>query len=244
MTEPLRSSDVLHDILNVLQRIEVKLEGHEERVKSLEYHTHISDGGGKANRLGGSVDTLSETSRTAEIFNNSAENLRPSRKGTPISDDLTEDTSTALKIPYSQWSINQLDRFFNLSLSKLLEARLGDCWNMPDDNRLPLKFFKSNILKSNGPFGVPINSFPTSRQPVERDLEFLCQFDDDLREHPGNDFMVVDFDAADNTRLYRLGEQAFGSELQVEAQGSKSAPWSRLMYVANIPLSLIVANSF
>lgn len=41
--------------------------------------------------------------------------------------------------------------------------------------------------------------------------------------------MVVDFDAADETRLYRLGDKAFGSELQVDAQGSKSAPWSRLM---------------
>ena len=122
-----------------------------------------------------------------------------------------------------------MDRFFNLSLLNLLEARLGDCWKMPDDNRLPLKFFKTNILKSNGPFGVPIDSFPTARQPFERDLEFLCQFDDDLRAHPGNDFVVVDFDAADNTRSYRLGEQASGLELQVEAQGLKSAPWSRLM---------------
>ena len=73
--------------------------------------------------------------------------------------------------------------------------------------------------------------FPTCRQPFERDLEFLCQFDLDLRAYPGNDFLVVDFDAVDATRLYRLGEKAFGSELQVEAQGSKSAPWSRLMYV-------------
>lgn len=229
MTEPIRSSDLLYDILNVLQRIEFRLEGHEKRFKSLEYHTQISKGERKADGLGGVVDTPSETSRTAEIGYTSEDNLRPSRKGTPTSDDLPGDNSTALKIPYSQWSINKLDRFFNLSLSNLLEARLGDFWNMPDDDRLPLKFFKSNILKSNGPSGVPIDNFPTSRQPFERDLEFLCQFDDYLRVHPGNDFMVVDFDAADDTRLYRLGEQASGSELQVEAQGSKSAPWSRLI---------------
>ena len=229
MMEPVRSSDVLSSILDVLQRIESKLEGHEERFKSLEYHTPISNGRRKADGLDGNVDTPSGTSRTAEMFYNSADTLQPSRKGTPTSDDSSGDTSTALKVPYSQWSINQLDRFFNLSLSNLLEARLGDCWKMPDDNRLPLKFFKTNILKSNSPFGVPIDSFPTSRQPVERDLEFLCQFDDELRAHPGNDFMVVDFDATDDTRLYRLGEQAFGSELQVEAQGSNTAPWSRLM---------------
>ncbi len=229
MTEPTGSSDVLYNILDVLQRIESRLAGHEERFRSLEYYTRMSNGGGNADGRGGNIDTPSEISRTAEISYNSAETLRPSRKGTPTSDDPPGGISTALKIPYNQWSINKLDRFFNRSLSKLLEARLGDCWKMPDDNRLPLKFFKTNILKSNGHFGVPIDSFPTSRQPFERDLEFLCQFDDDVRAHPGNDFMVVDFDAADNTRLYRLGELAFGSELQVEAQGSSSAPWSRLM---------------
>lgn len=229
MPEPIGSSNVLHNILDVLQRIESRLAGHEERFKSLEYHTQMSNGGSQAEGLGGNTDTPSETSRNTEISYTSIDTLRPSRKGTPTSDDSPGDSSTASTIPYSQWSINQLDRFFNLSLSTLLEARLGDCWKMPDDSRLPLKFFKTNILKSNGPFGVPMDSFPTARQPVERDLEFLCQFDDDLRAHPGNDFVVVDFDAADNTRLYRLGEQASGLELQVEAQGSKNAPWSRLM---------------
>ena len=232
MPEPIGSGNVLHNILDVLQRIESRLAGHEERFKSLEYHTQMSNGGSKAEGLRGYTDTPSEaceTSRTTEISYTSTDTLRFSRKGTPTSDDSPGDSSTAITIPYSQWSINQLDRFFSLSLSNLLEARLGDCWKMPDDNRLPLKFFKTNILKSNGPFGVPIDSFPTARQPFERDLEFLCQFDDDLRAHPGNDFMVVDFDAADNTRSYRLGEQASGLELQVEAQGLKNAPWSRLM---------------
>ena len=230
MTEPARSTDILYDILNVLQRIESKLERHEDQFKSLEYHSQINRGGTKEDGLDSSADTTSETSRAAETLYISADNPRPSRKGTPTSEPvLPEDTGTALKVPYSQWSINQLDRFFNLSLSKLLETRLGDCWRMPDDDRLPLKFFKSNILKSNSPFGVPIDSFPTIRQPFERDLEFLCQFDNDLRAHPGNDFMVVDFDAADETRLYRVGDKAFGSELHVEAQALKSAPWSRLM---------------
>ena len=229
MTEPTRSTDILHDILNVLQRIESKLEGHEERFKSLEYHTQSSNGRNKSDGLDASADTRSATPRATDTTYTSTDNSRPSRKGTPTSDHSSGETRTALKIPYTQWSINQLDRFFNLTLSKLLEDRLGDCWNMPDDNRLPLKFFKSNILKSNSPFGVPIDSNPTHRPSVERDLEFLCQFDDELRAHAGNDFIVVDFDAADVFRLYRLGAKAFGSELQVEAQGSQSAPWSRLM---------------
>ena len=229
MTEPARPTDVSNNILNVLQRIESWLERHEERFKSLEHHIQISRGGTKVDGLVSSADTASETSRAAETLYISTDDSQPSRKGTPTNDLLPEDTSTALKIPYSQWSINRLDRFFNLSLSKLIESRLGDCWRMPDDGRLPLKFFISNILKSNSPFGAPADSFHTVRQPFERDLEFLCQFDSDLRAHPGNDFMVVDFDAADETRLYRVGDKAFGSELQVEAQGSKSAPWSRLM---------------
>lgn len=244
MTDPTRSNKVLYDILDVLQRIESKLESHEERFKSLEHYTQISNRGEKAEKFCGNTDILSETSRTAEMFHTSADPLRPSRKGTPTSNDSPEAISTALKIPYSQWSINQLDRFFSLSLSKLLEARLGDCWIMPDDDRLPLKFFKTNILKSSGPLRVSIDSFPTSRQPFERDLESLCHFDHSHRAHPGNDFMVVDFNAADDTRIYRLGERAFGSELQIEAQGSKSAPWSRLMWVANTSSSRSLADLF
>ena len=229
MTESIRSNDVLCDILDVLQRIESKLQGHEERFKSLEYQTRMSNGGRSADGVGGNADTTSEVSRTAELFHTSVDTLQPSRKGTPTGEESPKDTGTAIKVPYSQWNINQLDRFFKLSLSSLLEARLGDCWKVPDDDRLPLKFFKTNILRSNGALGVSMETFPTAKQPFERDLDFLCQFDNDLRVHPGNDFMVVDFDATENTRLYRLGDKAFGSELQVEAQGSKSAPWSRLM---------------
>ena len=229
MTDPAPSTDILYNILNVLQRIETRLEGHEERFKSLEYQRQIRDDAGKADRLDGGADITCETSPATETLYTSTDESRPSRKGTPISHRGPGDTTTSLKIPYSQWSINQLDRFFNPSLSNLLVTRLGDCWGMPDDDRLPLKFFKSHILKSNTPFGVPVDSFPTVRQPFERELEFLCQFDKDLRAHPGNDFMVVDFDATDEARLYRLGDKAFGPELQVEAQGSKSAPWSRLM---------------
>ena len=228
MTEPTRASDVLHDILIVLQRIELKLEGHEDRFKSLEDH-RISNGEGEIEGASSNGDTSSEIITATETFLASAETLRPSTERTPTNQDSSGETSTAIKIPYSQWGINQLDLFFSLYLSKLLESRLGDCWNMPDDSRLPLKFFRSNVLRSNNSLGVPVDSSPTTRQPFQRDLESLCQFDKELRAHSGNDFMVVDFDAVDNSRLYRLGEEAFGPELQVEAQASERAPWSRLM---------------
>lgn len=229
MDDMIKPNDVLSDILRVLERIEVKLDGHEERFQSTEEHTKRSLRR-KGTEVGdGHIDTENSTLRAVETPHTNFDALRPSRKGTPTNDDQPDVTKTALKIPYNQWSINQLDRFFNLTLSISLQKRLGDCWGMPDDDRLPLKFFKTNILKTNAPWGPLLDSFPTVRQPIERDLEFLCQFDDDLRIQPGNDFMVVDFDTLDNSRLYRLGAEAIGTELEIEPQGNQSAPWSRLM---------------
>ena len=212
----------------MLQRIEQRLAGHEDRVQCLEEESKRSIGRRCTESRDSRTDSETFTLGTTEPLYADLETQRPSRKGTP-SQVTSQDESKVMKIPYSQWSINQLDRFFNLNLSIALEKKLGDCWNMPDDNRLPLKFFKSNVLKTNSPWGAPIDSFPTTRQPVERDLEFLCQFDEDHRAQPGNDFVVVDFDAWDNTTLYRLGREAVGSELEVEPQGSQDAPWSRLI---------------
>ncbi len=228
MTDIPRTDNVLCDILRVLERIEAKFDGHEERFQSLEEHNKRI--------LTRNTETYDERTGTETSTRHVAEppqldfdNVEHSRKGTPTNDASHELSKTVLKIPYSQWSINQLDRFFSLTLSSSLRQRLGDCWGIPDDNRLPLKFFKSNILKTNAPWGTPLDSFPTARQPVERDLEFLCQFDDDLRVQPGNDFVVIDFDTLDNTRFYRLGIDAVGSELEVEPQGTQNAPWSRLV---------------
>jgi len=232
MSEADTSDHVLSEILKVLQLIEVKLDGHEERFRSLEDPSESNLGRVGTERSEDFNDQLNRdlnSSRTANLSQNPIDVVWLStRKGSPTNEDLPKDTK-ALKIPYTQWSINQLDRFFNLDLSKSLRQRLGDCWGMPDDNRLPLKFFKTNILKANAPWGVPSDSYPTIRQPVEKELDFLCRFDEELKKQPGNDFMVVDFDEADNTRIYRLGDEAIGSELEVEPQGSQSAPWSRLV---------------
>ena len=223
MTNAPPSNHVLLEILRVLQRIEEKLESHEGRVESLEEHAKGTIETCLASEYtGSSIPSATETSLR------NIDSSCPSKKGTPTHDSPREDAKSA-NIGYSQWGTNQLDRFFNLSLSKSLRTRLGDCWGMPDDNRLPLKFFKTNVLQTNVPWGPPIDSFPTTRQPVENELEFLCHFDSALRVQRGNDFVVVDFDTLDNTRLYRLGDDAVGSELEVEAQGTKTAPWSRLI---------------
>lgn len=239
MSEAVSSDHVFSEILKVLQRIEVRLDGHEEQFRDLETHTKRSPG-----RVGTeqSEDTITfvdgdvSVAQTKGPPQDRVDAIWSSRKGTPTNEDLTEDTK-ALNVPYSQWGVNQLDRFFNLELSKLLTQKLGDCWGMPDDDRLPLKFFKTNILQTNAPWGAPCDSYPTIRQPVERDLEFLCHFDEQLRKQPNNDFVVVDFDQADNTRIYRLGDDAVGLELEVEPQGSQTAPWSRLVFVALLNLS-------
>ena len=233
MTESTSHGKVLLEILAVLQRIEEKLDGHDERFRDLGKRTAGSlERRGVIDDFAGQFDTEVSTLRSKDNVQLDGDAVRPSRKGSPANDVGLEDNLNALvKIPYSLWSLNRLDRFFNLATSPALEERLGDCWNMPDDNRLSLRFFKSNSLKSNAPYGVPVDGFPNTKPPVERDLEFCCQFDSTLRKEMGNDFMVVDFDSLDNTRLYRLGERAIGSELEVEPQGSLDAPWSRLMYV-------------
>ena len=147
MADPIGSNQALSDILSVLQRIEEKLEGHEARFRSLEEKTCTSSSAHEDNdHSQPGTDTFH---LKPQVFGIDA--ARPSRKGSPTNDDITEDTKTSMKVPYSQWNINQLDRFFNLALSKSLTERLRDCWGMPDDDRLPLKFFRSNILKTNSP---------------------------------------------------------------------------------------------
>ncbi|KAL6720536.1 hypothetical protein ACLMJK_002460 [Lecanora helva] len=228
MVDDSQSRCVLRDILKVLQRIETKLQLHEDRFQKLEEQCDGKIRGRTAEDHEDYADTETSTLIAKETPYVGLDSQQPSRKGTPTQETPREDSETA-RVPYSRWSINHLDRFFNLKLSTFLQKRLGDCWEMPDDNRLPLKFFKSNILQINAPWGESMNNVPAARQPVERELEFLCQFDHELRVQAGNDFMVVDFDSSDNTRLYRLGCDAIGSELEVESQGTQSAPWSRLV---------------
>lgn len=220
----------LRQILNVLERIEGKLDGHEKRVQELE---DLSERKLARRETSDSFDcrvnTEAATLKANDTVRIDLDAPQLSRKGTPTNDSTPEEAQTTLRIPYSQWSVNQLDRFFNLTLPPSLEKRLGGCWGIPDDDRLPLKFFKSDILKTNAPYGAPTDGFPTIRQPFESDLEYLCQYNDVLKEEAGNDFMIVDFDESDNTRLYRIGDEAIGSELEVEPQGTQKAPWSRLM---------------
>lgn len=224
MTDPIGPIHVLNGILKALERIEAKLDCHEARSRTLE------DIASRREEKTDYIQAEAGTLRTREPGIGTLETPRPSRKGSPVNGDIFCDTQGPLKVRYGKWGINQLDHFFNLALSNSLTERLRDCWGMPDDNRLPLKFFRSNVLQTNAPWGPPCDSYPTIGYTVERELETLCHFDERLKEQPGNDFVVVDFDDSENTRIYRLGDDAVGPELEVQQQGSSTAPWSRLVY--------------
>lgn len=220
-----QSAEVLVNILGVLKGIEKKLDQYENRLQRLE-------GPERENAIGN--PSLQEKAR--EVLEQH--------------DDPPEETGKVEpKILYSEWHTNflieslpthlydswstfhtDLDDILDLRLTKAVEARIGDCFHMPDDDRLPLKFFKSNILKTYVVWGrSPKRTAYQTRKPFERELGFLCEFDEKLRQCPGNDFMVIDFDAQNSSRLYRVGETAIGPDLMVNLQESGEAPWSRIM---------------
>lgn len=237
------SKDVLCDILKVLERIEARLDRHEERLRTpdeLERTPRTLQG---TNEFDGVTETIAGSTVSSTL-------LGPGRRTTAGVDKDVADDKHVPKMPYGGWSVDQfiralpqdiydqwgasythLDRFYSLtSLSADLERRLGSCWDMPDDGRLPLKFFKSNILKMQMSGGGPtIEGFSKTKIRMERELNALCQFDEALKKHPGNDFAVVDFDPSNNSRMYRLGQGPIGPELMVDARDSRTSPWSRLM---------------
>lgn len=110
------------------------------------------------------------------------------------------------KVRYSDWSENSRGLQFEAEGEALLQRYLGDYWKVPNDNRLPT--FKPNLKER---------------------LDVLRQFDTELRTEKGNDFVVIDYDLMNNTRIYRIGEAAIGTELMVDPAQLDNAPWSRLM---------------
>lgn len=238
------SKDVLCDILKVLERIEARLDRHEERLRTPDELEKLPRTLQDQDQFDGTTDTLADSTL------NGSRLLGPSRRTTAGIGQDEVDEKHGPRIPYGGWSVDQfiralprevynewgtshthLDRFYSLTtLSPDLERKLGSCWDMPDDGRLPLKFFKSNILKMHMSGGGPtFEGLSKTKIRMEEELSALCHFDEALRNHPGNDFAVVDFDRSNNTRMYRLGQSAIGSELMVDASDSEISPWSRLM---------------
>lgn len=236
MEQQQQSQDILQAILTVLQSIEHKLEGYEDRLDILE----------RSQEVGG--DTLNDEITVNSLTDADHEPQRNDDDAVLHDNPGTTTASTLLKTIYSDWHTNRLiesmpqlfhnewdttrtphDEFIDFHLSQNLEQRLGDCWNMPDDERLPLKFFKANILQTNFFYGATASTLLKGRQPFERELNLLCTFDQDHKSHPGNDFVVVDFDAYNSSRVYRLGESAVGPEPLVDVQEAQDAPWTRIV---------------
>ena len=204
------SQEILSNILGVLQGIEKKLDQYEGRLRLLE---RTEERGNAA-----SASTLDDTTERAACADTTVLTSKDAGKSDPkiyYSEWHTNHLIESLpRKQYNQWDTfrTNLDDFLDLRLSKAIEARLGDCWNLPDDGRIPLKFFKSNILKSNVIWGLgaPKRTLYQTKQPFELELDFLCRYDEEHRKQKGNDFVVVDFDAHNISRLYRVGEKACG----------------------------------
>ena len=249
MTDDCDTHEVLLSILQVLKGIERKLDGYEERLLHLE---------------GSSTEAEQDI---LDIYINKRDNYA-SLRGKNKHDEFVAqgeippvDGKPRSKIHYSKWNQNHLieytsqnatadweasggnvDDFLDLRLPQTIEELLGDCWKMPDDDRLPLKFFKSNIPKSRIQMELTRQPLHKIKQTFERDLHSLCRFDQEQRAYKGNDFMVVDFDTFNDSRIYRLGQPAIGPELMVDLKHKHEAPWSRIVYSCVSPLVSSKAN--
>lgn len=119
----------------------------------------------------------------------------------------TRQPSVATKVRYGDWGDDSCGLKFEADVEAVLQRYLGDYWKIPNDNRLTT--FKPNLKP--------------------RLLDILRRFDSQLRSEKGNDFVVIDYDSMNNTRIYRIGETAIGSDLMVDPTQLDNAPWSRLM---------------
>ncbi|KAL8828364.1 MAG: hypothetical protein Q9170_006632 [Blastenia crenularia] len=241
MADSKEQQQVFNGILQVLQRIEAKLETHETRVKQVEeliQRTRLD--------LPEDPDSSSWTSTEASSLswqrtsddrlalhrprsnpqdNASLNVLQPAKS---IFEATSAYSKGGPKMGYGTWRPESYDDtsddLIDESHMALLEKYLGNCANMPGDGRLPLSFDWTVNLVAPG-----ISKLGEVLAEAQR-LDTLCAFDADLRAQPGNDFLVVDFDTANNSRIYRVGQEAVGNELTISSESPRDAPWSRLMY--------------
>ncbi len=218
-----QSQETLIRVLHILERMEARLDQHDERFRSLEGTNK------QVNGLRPGEISVDGNGTAFDIPRPSSSSGSPDSK--PEACKILQSIS---KVPYSEWSTKCTlpEQVFDTNLFKAIEHKVGDCLNIPDDYRLPLKFSKPNILTSNNPWPQrnPTRDLYNAKPLFERQLDTLCSFDRKLREQDGNDFVVIDFDTVNNSRIYRLGKQADGPELLVGSD-AHDAPWSRFMHV-------------
>lgn len=231
---------VFLNILTVLERIEEKLEKQDRRFEHLENLAIAAKDTRNAhssmNTLNAFDDSLVHSENHCYVGKQSEYRDRGLNRSLS-KESLTDNISTGQNRPApvvrnSDWSINWRNWDHDAEFMQMLQQRLGDYWRVPKDNRLPLKFFKSTIDSSEDYWGSQVAMYHAKKANVKTRLDDLRRFDSELRAHRGNDFLVVDYDLTNNTRLYRIGEAAIGNELMVDQGQLTSAPWSRLMYVS------------
>ncbi|KAL8969008.1 MAG: hypothetical protein Q9183_002200, partial [Haloplaca sp. 2 TL-2023] len=239
MIESQEQHHILNGILQVLQRIEIKLENQESRVKSVEdlIHRHRSVAI-QPEPVSRTLDDSSDAVTSGRSDDSTATRLHDSDRGQSDQLDLQSQRTKELellsvyskggpKIKYGSWrpahdNEDPTDLLDESHIS-LLTHYLGQCSVMPNDDRLPLSFtWTINTA-------IPEEPRLVDTLAESQRLDTLRAFDADLRAHRGNDFLVADFDRSNNSRLYRVGQEAIGGELMVSSESSHEAPWSRLI---------------
>lgn len=217
MPESMHTNDVFTSLLRVLERIEEKLDGQEQRL-------NINESLARGARSARGADTIGEVNH-AEL---------PEYNGSPSPENSIADFAIGHpdeKVPYSAVGFTFQETLQTEELKKLLESYLGDCWKLPDDERLPLNLVNRAVDWTHAARDPYIVMSSIRKDIFRKGLERLKGFDVDHRSQLGNDFFVIDYSPKNTSRLYRIGEKAVGSELRVSL-GEKPShqQWSRLMY--------------
>ena len=179
--------------------------------------------------------SLVPTADCATPLKRDAEDVDPSILS-PSNDIHQQRADDKLGIPYSDVGLNYPRLQSDNTLKNLLETYLGDCWKLPDDNRLPLNFLFNRLPLWTDPAGLLDSPTPTAQQAyLVQELERLHQFDADLRAQPGNDFLLIDYDSKGNRQLYRIGQKMAGSQLKISLDQPSYCQWSRIMYIHHPP---------
>lgn len=246
MADCQQSNPILVDILRVLQRIEEKLErqdrrfGHLEDVKTVRADTQTrKSNNGRLEEHSNKHESMADADKELSCSNSNPkfnhEILNQSLfQAASDRDESLVNTHEAFKISYSNWSYNERYQELEEAFTEMLEKYVGDYWRIPADNRLPLMLFQGSIQSTRDYWeSQMVNVYTKRNRAIGPELEYLQQFDANHRSQDGNDFLVVDFDLGNNTRLYRVGEEVIGEELMVE-RGADQAPWSRLVYGAQM----------
>jgi len=224
-------SDVFTSILRVLERIEGKLDGQEQRSNTLE---NLARGPRSAR----AVDPISEVDLADLPELNGSASPEAS-----IASFTIGHLNEKAEVPYSDLGFAFQEKGQNEELKKLLESYLGDCWKLPDDKRLPLNLVNRAVDWTHAAREPQFVMSSIRKDAIKRGLERLKNFDIDLRSQLGNDFFIIDYCPKNTSRLYRLGEKAVGSELKVSLGEPSHHQWSRLMYVMFLwPNGLALTN--